>query len=153
MITVSALMLPQGSIFQYGFLGGGQFKKSLKKWTFWSKSGGLFKKNPKNWTFHITWGSILEWGSIIADTVLQKFNYFVLTGPPVSLVLLRSKDNSDFLQELFGNILGISHFRLQKSLKSYCRCKYLKIEKNSAHFLFAIWGTCNIISIIPTCNK
>ena len=62
-------MLPQGSIFQYGFLGGGQFKKYLKKWSFWAKSGGLFKKNPKNWTFHITWGSIQEWGSIRADTV------------------------------------------------------------------------------------
>ena len=151
--TISAWLQPQGSIFQNGFLSGGQFKKYLKKWSFWAKSGGLFKKNPKNWTFHITWDSILEWGSIMADTVLQKFNYFVLTGPPVSLVLLRSKDISDFLQEKFGNILGISHFRLQKSLKSYCRCKYLKIKKNSAHFLFAIWGTCNIISIIPTCNK
>ena len=50
-------MLPRGSIFQYGFLGVGQFKKYLKKWSFWAKSGGLFKKNPKNWTFHITWGS------------------------------------------------------------------------------------------------
>ena len=62
-------MLPQGSIFQYGFLGGGQFKKYLKKWSFWAKSGGLFKKNPKNLTFHITCGSIQEWGSIRADTV------------------------------------------------------------------------------------
>ena len=32
--TVSALMLPQGSIFQYGFWGGGEFKKHLKKWSF-----------------------------------------------------------------------------------------------------------------------
>ena len=62
-------MKPQGSIFQYGFLGGGQFKKSLKKWTFCAKSGGLFKKKPKNWTLQITWGSIQEWGSIDADTV------------------------------------------------------------------------------------
>ena len=69
--TVSALMLPRGSIFQYGFLGGGQFKKYLKKWTFWPKSGGLFKKNPKNCTFHITWGSIQEWGCIRADTVYK----------------------------------------------------------------------------------
>ena len=57
-------MLPQGSIFQYGFLGGGQFKKSLKKWTFWPKSGGLFKKNHKNWTFHIT--IIYIWANIFA---------------------------------------------------------------------------------------
>ena len=62
-------MLPQGSIFQYDFLGGGQFQKSLKKWTFWPKSVVLLKKNSKNWTFHITWGSIQEWGSIEADTV------------------------------------------------------------------------------------
>ena len=63
-------MLPQGSIFfQYGFLGGGQFKNSLKKWTYWAKSGGLFKKKPQNWILHIIWGSIQEWGSINADTV------------------------------------------------------------------------------------
>ena len=34
LLTVSATMLPWGSIFQYGFFGGGQFKKQLKKWTF-----------------------------------------------------------------------------------------------------------------------
>ena len=62
-------MVAGGSIFQYGFLGGDQFKKYLKKWSFWAKSGGLFKKNPKNWTFHITWGYIQEWGYIDADTV------------------------------------------------------------------------------------
>ena len=44
-------MQRQGSIFQNGFLGGVQFKKVLKKWTFKQKSGGLFKKNPKNVTF------------------------------------------------------------------------------------------------------
>ena len=64
-------MLPRASICQNEFLGGGQFKKSLKKWTFWAKSGGLFKKNSKNWTFHITWGSIQEWGSIEADKVFR----------------------------------------------------------------------------------
>ena len=67
-LTVSAILQPRGSIFQYGFLGGGQYKKSLKKWTFWAKSGGLLRKTPKNWTLHITWGSIEEWGSIDADT-------------------------------------------------------------------------------------
>ena len=46
-------MQRQGSIFQNGFLGGVQFKKSLKKWTFKQKSGVLFKKTPKNVTFHI----------------------------------------------------------------------------------------------------
>ena len=46
--TVSAFMLPRGYIFQYGFLGGGQFKKSPKTWTFSAKSEGLFKKNSKN---------------------------------------------------------------------------------------------------------
>ena len=37
-------MLPQGSIFQYGFLGGGQFKEPLKKWTYSRKppKTGLF---------------------------------------------------------------------------------------------------------------
>ena len=76
-LTVSAILQPRGSIFQYGFLGGGQYKKSLKKWTFWAKSGGLFKKTPKNWTFHITWGSIQEWGCNIADTVFfHKKNFF-----------------------------------------------------------------------------
>ena len=47
----------QGSIFQNEFLGGVQFKLSLKKWTFEQKSGVLFEKNPKNLTFHITWSS------------------------------------------------------------------------------------------------
>ena len=80
-----------GFIFQYGFLGGGQFKKSLKKRSFSAKSGGLFKKNPKNWTFHITWGTIQEWGCIDSDTVvihelrerrfIQSFDsYFALVG-------------------------------------------------------------------------
>ena len=66
--TITALMLPRGSIFQYGFLGGGQFKKSLKKWTFWSKSGGLIKKKSKNWTFQTIWGSTqdLEFKSEVA---------------------------------------------------------------------------------------
>ena len=62
--TVSVLMLPRGSIFQYEFLGGVNTKNP-------SKSGGLFKKTPKNWTFHITWGSIQEWGYNIADTVVS----------------------------------------------------------------------------------
>ena len=59
----------RGSIPQNEFLGGVQFKISLKKWTFEQKSGGLFKKYPKNGTFHITWGSIQEWGCNQADTV------------------------------------------------------------------------------------
>ena len=62
-------MQPQGCIFQNGFLGEVQFKKSLKKWTFQQKSGVLFKKIPKNRIFHITWGSIQEWGCNQADTV------------------------------------------------------------------------------------
>ena len=49
--TVSASMQRQGSIFQNGFLGGVQFKKSLKKWTFKQKSGVLFKKTPQKVTF------------------------------------------------------------------------------------------------------
>ena len=36
--TVSAWLQAQGSIFQNGFLGGVQFKISLKKWTFERKS-------------------------------------------------------------------------------------------------------------------
>ena len=55
---------PRGSIFQNGFLGGVQFKISLKKWTFEQK-----KWTPKNMTFHITWGSIQEWVCIEVDTV------------------------------------------------------------------------------------
>ena len=58
-------MLPQGSIFQYGFLGGDQFKKSLKKRTFSAKSGGLFKKNPKNWTFQLP-GTLFKSGAVIS---------------------------------------------------------------------------------------
>ena len=47
--TVSAILQPQGFIFQVDFLS---------------------KKNPKYyWTFHITWGSIQERGCNIADTV------------------------------------------------------------------------------------
>ena len=42
--TVSALKQPRRSIFQNGFLGGVQFKKSLKKWNFEQKSS---RKNPK----------------------------------------------------------------------------------------------------------
>ena len=57
------------------FLGGVQFKISLKKWTFEPKSGGLFKKTPKNGTFHITWGSIQEWGCNQADMVYFTLNY------------------------------------------------------------------------------
>ena len=49
--TVSVCLQPRGSIFQYCFLGEVQFKKSLKKGTFYSKNGVLFKKNPKNRTF------------------------------------------------------------------------------------------------------
>ena len=75
--TVSAWLQHQGSIFQNGFLGGGQFKKSLKKWTFWPKSGGLFKKNANNRTFHITWGSIQEWGCNQADTVVTLLNKLI----------------------------------------------------------------------------
>ena len=63
-------MQPRGFTFQNGFLGGVEFKKSLKKWTFEQKSGVIFKKNHKNITFHITWGSIQEWGGIEANTVL-----------------------------------------------------------------------------------
>ena len=62
-------MLPRGSIFQYEFLGGGQFKKSLKKWTFLTKTWGFIQETPQNWTFHIIWGSIQEWGSNNADTI------------------------------------------------------------------------------------
>ena len=75
-------MLPRGSIFQYGFLGGGQFKKYLKKWTFWPKSGGLFKKKPKNWTFQIIWGYIQEWGSISVHTVDYAINFLHLCPLP-----------------------------------------------------------------------
>ena len=47
--TVSASMQRQGFIFQNGFLGGVQFKKSLKKWTFKQKSGGFIQeKTPKH---------------------------------------------------------------------------------------------------------
>ena len=66
---ISSWLQARGSIFQNGFLGGFQFKISLKKWTFEPKSGVLFEKTPKNLTFHITWGSIQEWGCIEADTV------------------------------------------------------------------------------------
>ena len=45
--TVSALMLPRGSIFQYGFLGGGQFKKYLKKVVFLSKKWRFIQEKPQ----------------------------------------------------------------------------------------------------------
>ena len=68
--TISAFMLPRGYIFQYGFLGGSQFKKSPKTWTFSPKSGGLFKEKPQKLDFsHYLGLSIQEWGSINADTV------------------------------------------------------------------------------------
>ena len=62
--TISAWLQPQGSIFQNRFLGGGQFKKSLKKWTFWPKSGGLFKKSHKNRTFQFP-GALFKSGAAI----------------------------------------------------------------------------------------
>ena len=43
-ITLSAILQPQGSILQYGFLGGGQYKKSLKKW-------GFIQENPQKLDF------------------------------------------------------------------------------------------------------
>ena len=70
-ITVSAPKQAWDSIFQNEFMGGVQFKISLKKWTFEQKSGVIFKKNLKNMTFYITtWGSIEEWACIGADTVM-----------------------------------------------------------------------------------
>ena len=69
--TVSASMQRQGSIFQNGFLGGVQFEKSLKKWTFKQKSGGFIQENPKKRDFSHTWGYIQEWRCIEADTVVR----------------------------------------------------------------------------------
>ena len=63
-------MLPQGSIFQYGFLDGVQYKEIPQKVDFLSKKWGFIQKYPKNWIFHITWGFIQEWGCNIADTVI-----------------------------------------------------------------------------------
>ena len=65
----------QDSIFQNGFLGGVQFKKSLKKWTFKQKSGGFNQENPQKRDFSQTWGSIQEWRCIEADTVYSLNDY------------------------------------------------------------------------------
>ena len=45
--TVSAWLQHQLSIFQNGFLVGVQFKKSLKKWSFWTKRGVYSRKTQK----------------------------------------------------------------------------------------------------------
>ena len=74
---VSTWKQPRGSIFQNGFLGGVQFKISLKKWTFEPKSGGLLQKNSKNGTFRIRWGSIQEWGCNQADTVYNSMGEII----------------------------------------------------------------------------
>ena len=62
-------MQPQGSIFQNGFLGGVQLKKSLKKWTFKPKKWGFIQQKPQKCDFLHTWGSIEEWRCIEADTM------------------------------------------------------------------------------------
>ena len=127
-------MLPQGSIFQYGFLGGGQFKKYLKKWSFRAKSGGLFKKNPKNWTFHITWGSIQEWGSIRADTVPIKGN----RASPITRIFLA----------LFYPTLA--HFLLLPPYKT-CYTKIFSVFRTNkgkgsgTYFRKTNWVSCNIV--------
>ena len=62
-------MQRQGSIFQNGFLGGVQFKKSLKKWTFEPKIGAIFEKNhKKNMTFYI--GGVLFKSGVALKRIL-----------------------------------------------------------------------------------
>ena len=64
-------MQRQGSIFQNGFLGRVQFKKSLKKWTFKKKKKwGFIQENPQKRDFLQIWGSFQEWRCIDADTVV-----------------------------------------------------------------------------------
>ena len=65
-------MQPWGCIFQNGFLGQVQFKKSLKKWTFQQtkKWGFIQEKKPKHDFSHYR-GSIQEWGCNLVDTVLN----------------------------------------------------------------------------------
>ena len=62
--TVSASTLPRGFIFQYGFLGGGQFKKSRKKWTFPAKRGGYSSKPPKTRLFTFS-GALFKSGAAL----------------------------------------------------------------------------------------
>ena len=62
--------LPWGCIFQNGFWGEVQFKKSLKKWTCQQKKWGSIREKPQKQDFLITWGYIQDWGCIGADMVL-----------------------------------------------------------------------------------
>ena len=142
------LIATPGFYFSKWVFGWGSIQKMPQKVDFLTKKWGFIQENPQKLDFSHYLGLYSRVGQHYCRCGITKVQLFCLTGHPVSLVLLRSKDNSDFLQELFGNVLGISHFRLQKSLKTYCRCKYLKILKKSAYFLFAISGTCNNISIM-----
>ena len=44
-------MLPRGSIFQYGFLGGGQYKKIPQKVDFLNNKWGFIQETPQKLDF------------------------------------------------------------------------------------------------------
>ena len=73
--TVSALMQPQGFIFQNEFLVEVQFKKTLKKQTFQQQSGVLFEKKPQNRTFHIIMHYLGLYSSVGTGVALAKIRY------------------------------------------------------------------------------
>ena len=49
--TVSAILQPRGSIFQYGFLGGGQYKKIPQKVDFLNNKWGFIQDYPQKLDF------------------------------------------------------------------------------------------------------
>ena len=60
--------------FDMGFWMG-SIQKVLQKVDFLSQKWGFIQEKPQKLDFSITWGSIQEWGSNIADTVIGDYQY------------------------------------------------------------------------------
>ena len=82
-------MQPLGSIFQNIFLGGAEFKISLKKW-------GFIQENPQTHDFSHYMGlySRVGWGCNQADTVYQL--YVLLSSILLEITSLMSRKRTIF---------------------------------------------------------
>ena len=63
-----------GFYFLIWVFGWGSIQKILQKVDFLSQKWGFIQEKPQKLDFSITWGSIQEWGSNIADTVFNSEN-------------------------------------------------------------------------------
>ena len=64
-----------GFYFLIWVFGWGSIQKILQKVDFLSQKWGFIQEKPQKLDFSITWGSIQEWGSNIADTVIGDYQY------------------------------------------------------------------------------